>query len=351
MAIAIGGEAGSVHRTSHHGSTEADGATVRVSAQTASPAQGPKIAIRQHPPPRPRAAHAPAPFYKAVPTTAPYTLRPALVAPAARGYARSTATARPAPAAAAKSATAKTSSAKAVSTKSTSTKSTSASSQKELAFLDDKHLSIEDKLFQFMALMMKKTDAELEQAMKDYDAKKTAASSSSTKSSAGQAKSSSGTGSSNSGLLGQLGDALGGLGKTLVGAAEAVAKQLGGPALAAVATAVGLPALAPLALKFGGGLAASAVEGFAGAVGLLPGSHASSSAPAASTGGSGSASKSSSSSSSSTKASADAETFDEKLEMLKLERLVDKQKEMFGAISNTLKAMHDAQMIAIGNIR
>ncbi len=350
MAIAIGGEAGSAHRTSHDTSTEAEGATLRVRTQTASPAQGPKIAIRQHAPPRPRAAHAPAPFYKAVPTTAPYTLRPALVAPAARGYARSTATARPAPPAAAKSSSAKTTSTKATATKSAS-KSTSASSKKELAFLDDKHLSIEDKLFQFMALMTKKTDADLEQAMKDYDAKKTAASSSTAKSSAGQAKSSSGSSSSSSGLLGQLGDALGGIGKTLVGAAEAVAKQVGGPALAAVAAAVGLPALAPLALKFGGDLAATAVEGFAGAVGLLPGSHASSSAPAASTGGSGSGSKSSSSSSSASKAPAGAEAFDEKLEMLKLERLVDKQKEMFGAISNTLKAMHDAQMIAIGNIR
>ena len=48
---------------------------------------------------------------------------------------------------------------------------------------------------------------------------------------------------------------------------------------------------------------------------------------------------------------ASGDEVDERLEMLKLEQLVDKQKEMFSAISNTLKSMNDAQMTAIGNIR
>jgi hypothetical protein len=36
---------------------------------------------------------------------------------------------------------------------------------------------------------------------------------------------------------------------------------------------------------------------------------------------------------------------------MKLQRLVDKQSEMFGTISALLKSMHDTQMSVIGNIR
>ncbi len=78
-----------------------------------------------------------------------------------------------------------------------------------------------------------------------------------------------------------------------------------------------------------------------------------SSRSAAKSGSSSSGTKSSAKSSgaSSTTAAADAEEFDEKLEMLKLQRLVEKQNAMFSALTNAMKAMHDMQMTAVQNIR
>jgi hypothetical protein len=37
--------------------------------------------------------------------------------------------------------------------------------------------------------------------------------------------------------------------------------------------------------------------------------------------------------------------------MMELQRLVDKQKEMFAMVSNILRAQHDTRMSIIGNVR
>jgi hypothetical protein len=107
----------------------------------------------------------------------------------------------------------------------------------------------------------------------------------------------------------------------LVGEAaiKKLASQVGGPVLAAAATAAGLPQLAPLALKYGGDLAQLAFKDVGG----------SSAAPASSAG---------------------AGSPDEKLAMLEIQVLVEKQQRMFEAVSGTLKAMHDAQMAAVRNL-
>lgn len=185
----------------------------------------------------------------------------------------------------------------------------------EWAFLQDRGLSIEDKLFRFMMLVQKKNDAELVKKMEEYKSRFTASSSSS--------------GASGSKGL-SLFDALKGIPFVgavagLIGEAgvKRLVSQVSGPVLAALATAAGMPALAPVALRFGGDLAGLAFVDLGGR---------------AATSGSGGA-----------KASGDSP--DERVAMFELQRLVEKQQAMFTAISNTLKCLHDTQMSAIHNIR
>jgi hypothetical protein len=235
-----------------------------------------------------------------------------------------------------------------------------------------------------MALQMKKSNQELKDAMLAYEGKraqstatkqttpKTSTSGTSSSSSA-PAKKSSGGG----GLFGMLGDALGGIADAVVGGAESLAKDLGGPLLAAGCTAVGLPFLAPLALQIGGTIGKAAVGGVASMVGgaassLLGGSSQGiagavlgSESPAASSGGPTSATATTAKALSSTTATATpkassttskaaaavGDDFDERVEAMNLQRLVEKQQAMFGILSNALKAMHDTQMNAIQNMR
>ena len=262
------------------------------------------------------------PFYKLAPAWVGYPFRPGALAPSARGYA---------PAASAQIA--------AAARQGPAPASATASSRAagELAFLDDKSLSIEDKLFRFMALMLQKADKELIQKMKEYEAKKKAQ----------EAKEKSGDGGGGGGILGAIGDALGGIGDIVTGAAKSLAKDLGGPVLAAICTGAGLPQLAPIAMKLGGDIAALAVETSAAAF-RLPTQAALGVARQLENAAQG---QGTSSRSSAQSGSTSAEGFDERLEMLKLQRLVDKQNTMFSALSNVLKSMHDAQMTAVGNIR
>ncbi len=366
MAIAtIGGEAGPVHRPldesdpARTGRSDASRTTLACTAanplQPAPDGAAPSWALAASPP-----------FYRAMPASTAFATRPEAIAPAVRGYAG---------AASAPKSQATTKGSGITTSKSTGSKSTAkstaskSSTPRELAFLDDKHTSIEDKLFQFMTLMTQKNDQELVDAMKEYEGKKAAAQSkasgsSDTSSASSQVKpAGDGHGSSGSGLFGLLGDALGGIGKTVVGGAESLVKDLGGPVLAGVATAVGLPFLAPIALQVGGDLGAGIIEGVASSVGLgknsvsVASSGQDSGGAASSSGGSTAKSSTTSSAKTSTTSSAKSSStatageFDEKLEMFKLQRLVEKQNAMFSALTNAMKAMHDSQMTAVQNIR
>jgi hypothetical protein len=134
-----------------------------------------------------------------------------------------------------------------------------------------------------------------------------------------------------------------GMAAQLVGDAKlkSLLTQISGPVLAAAATALGLPMLAPLALKAGPGLAGAILDGklggeeVAAAVGEAVGGSSTSSA-----GGS-----------SGTSASSAATGKNEQVQMMELQRLVDKQKEMFAMISNVLRSQHDTRMSIIGNVR
>jgi len=169
-----------------------------------------------------------------------------------------------------------------------------------------------------------------------------------------------------------LGDALGGIADAVVGGAESLAKDLGGPLLAAGVTAVGLPFLAPVALQIGGTIGKAAVGGVASLIGDTASSLLGRSSQgvdetllgagsgAAATSGSTTTAKASSSTSkatttskasSSTSTASGSDDFDERVEAMNLQRLVEKQQAMFGILSNALKAMHDTQMNAIQNVR
>ncbi len=223
---------------------------------------------------------------------------------------------------------------------------------KELAFLDDKKLSIEEKLYRYMALMVKKADQDLVDAMKEFEGKKTASSSSTSSLSATpvDALPSSGGG----GLFGAIGDVVGGIGSVMgdlghavVGSAESLAKEFGGPLLAAGVTALGMPFLAPIALQIGGSLGAGLIDGAASLVGFdTPDSAVNGFLPVPNGETQGAAATSSTSSGTSSSGQVD-----EKLEMLNLQRLLEQQNAMLAALSNVLKSIHDARMTAVQNIR
>jgi hypothetical protein len=292
---------------------------------------------------------------------------------------------------------------------------------RELSFLDDKKLTIEEKLFRFMALMIRKTDQDLVAAMKRYAGKTSSSSSSSSGSTSGSSSSSgsdpasgsatasdSGAASSAASepaptepyksadgvwhtgdpgadaflndhsfgflddvvgavgdVLAPVGDVLGELAGPLAGAAELVAKEMGGPLLAAAVTAVGFPELAPLALELGGALASSAVSGLASAVRSEGGDGSDAAGqpagsgdgqPGSSTSGGSSAGAALASVATATTSSSGSVTpstlqSDEKLEYLNLQRMVEKQTVMFTALTNTMKSLHEGQMAAVQNIR
>jgi hypothetical protein len=347
-----------------------------------------------------RAPGGPATLLAAVPVPAGLLPAPGRFAAAERGYAAATVAPGPSPAAASrpkpgssstsgsgkasssKGASTKTSSSKSATTKTSSSKASSVSAassaaaftSKELAFLKDQKLSVEEKLFRFMALLIEKNDQQLVAAMNEYAGKTAPA-----------ARATGGGASSRAG--GGAGTPAGGAKAGTGGEATAkkLASEVGGPLLAAAVSAVGFPELAPVALSVGGAVGSALVDvgsaivdvgadAVGGAVSFLgdlfggggdaprpraPGEPAHQAvlpaaavadappgpAPAAKEG------KPAPAPAATAATTAGASEVDEKLEMLKLQRLVEKQNAMFSALSNVLKSIHDSQMTAVQNIR
>ncbi len=224
----------------------------------------------------------------------------------------------------------------------------------EWAFLTSPSLSIEEKLARFMLAVQKKMDDDLTRKMEEYRAKYGEGGSESKKEDGG-------------GIFGAIlkilcpplaiADSIfGGVDEFL---AQGL-KTLGGPLLAALATALGMPGLAPAALQIGKGIGEAVV-----ASRPKPASTAKSkdSAPAAGkTGSSTSSSKTGDAKSSSgkttgkdstskTTAKGEAGSPDERLEMLEIQRLVEKQNALFTLVSNVMKNMHETTMTAVQNVR
>lgn len=200
-----------------------------------------------------------------------------------------------------------------------------------LSFLKDPRLSIEDKLMRLLGYLNqqweKEMQAKLDQIGQGEAAKGAASKPAGTKKKGGLL----------GGLAGAVSSVLGPAGIALealkVPAVRTMLAKIGGPVLAAGATALGFPQLAPLLLRHGPKL----VEVAAGVASALDGKAGAS--------GSGS---SSSSTSGGAKAMSDSER---QTLLMEIQRIQQKQQEMFGLVSNILKANHDTRSSIIGNIR
>lgn len=219
-------------------------------------------------------------------------------------------------------------SAAAKATTSTSSSSTSKTSSSSLAFLSDPKLSIEEKLMRLMAHLNDKYEKEMQAKLDEFAGKDPKATSSSTsKKTAG-------------GILGAIGSAVssaigGDAAKAISGflklpGVKSVLGQIGGPALAAAASALGFPAAAPLLLKYGPNVVDAVADVMSEAASSSSGSSGTSSSATSTSGTPGKT---------------------EQMTMMEVQRLMDKQKEMFSVVSNILRASHDTRMTAINNIR
>jgi hypothetical protein len=197
---------------------------------------------------------------------------------------------------------------------------TKASAKDPLAFLKDPSLSIEDKLARLLSYLNDKWDKEMQQKLEQIQALE------------GDAKASSS--SKKSGLGGFLGAAkkiasaaLGPLAGQIVDALQhpefrAMLKSLSGPVLAAGATALGFPAAAPLLLQHGPAVLDTVTS-------ALDDAEAK---PAA---------------------AKDDRSKDSQRQILMfdIQRMYEKQKEMFSLVSNITRSAHDTRMSLIQNIR
>lgn len=223
--------------------------------------------------------------------------------------------------------------------KKTSAASSKASSKSAdpLAFLSDPKLSIEDKLMRLLAHLDGQYEEQMKQHM-DVLAGKTSSAKTTSKSTSG----SSATTKKKGGLLGALASVVT---RVFPGAGpivdvlkdktfQAALKKLGGPVLAAGASALGFPALAPALMKLGPQLASGAID-------LAKAIEAETKSSSAS------ASTSSSAASGKTELSSS----EQQMELMKLQQLQAKQKEMFSMVSAILRMRHETRSTVIGNIR
>jgi hypothetical protein len=191
-----------------------------------------------------------------------------------------------------------------------------------LAFLDDKNLSLEDKLMRLLAYLNDRWEKDIEKKMREA---------SGTDGKAATSSSSSGIGGALGKLVGIAKDAFPPAGLVMSAlqnpTVRGVVSKVAGPALAGLATTAGFPELAPLALRYG----PSIIDSAAGAV----------TAPLAGTG------------SSTAGAKADGSTSDSQtqLKFMEIQRLLDQQKQMFSLVSNMLHSRQELRMGVIQNIR
>lgn len=209
------------------------------------------------------------------------------------------------------------------------------SSSGEWAFLDDPKLSIEDKLFMFMKLVMQKSNDDLERRMKAYRTGKSGTSGSSASGTSQPKKSSGGV----FGLLKKAFPPLAALEKVVPGLPDLLDKaviQLGPNLLGALMIPLGAPWAAPLVQKAASALLPGALEAVSKAVdGGSQGASGSQASGGAGDAGSNGVSKDG----------------DERMQLLEIERMMQKTNQMFSTISNILKSTHDAAMTAVNNIR
>jgi len=201
-----------------------------------------------------------------------------------------------------------------------------------LAFLKDRNLSIEEKLIRLLGYLNKKWDKEMQDKLDKIEAGERDPAAPAAAASPKKKKSGF-FGSITGALKGMLGPAGIALEALKIPAVRAMVDKIGGPVLAAAASAMGFPQLAPLLLKYGPALVDVAAS--------IGGAQAGG-------GSSGSGSGSTGSSSGGTKKMSDSER---NTLVMEIQRIQQKQNEMFGLVSNILKAGHELRSSVINNIR
>jgi len=215
---------------------------------------------------------------------------------------------------------------------------------KDLAFLRDPKLNVEEKLMRLAAYLSEKGDAEIQKKMEELTGGAT-----------GKASSKEGTTTKaatkpkKKGFWSKALDSVKvmfpavGLSMQLLKtpATKAALKQIGGPVLAAAATALGFPQAAPALLKYG----PQAVDLAAGALQAVEKAATAEEKAAAEP------SASSSASGASAGASGTGSPKNEQLQMMELTQLMERQKLMMTTLSSMLKSMHDTKSQIIGNLR
>lgn len=200
----------------------------------------------------------------------------------------------------------------------TGARSTTKATSSSLSFLKDPKLSIEEKLMRLLAHLNQKWEREMQEKL-DRIAAGEKGTTTKSKKSGGVFGS---VVSAASGALKAVGIDAGALtGSTLQG----LLGKLGGPVLAAAASALGFPALAPALLKIGPNVLGAAAGAVSSAVGGASGSQATSE------GG--------------------MKDSERQQLVLEIQRITERQKEMFGLVSNILKANHDTRYAIVGNLR
>ncbi len=160
-----------------------------------------------------------------------------------------------------------------------------------------------------------------------------------------------GAGGGLGGILGQLLPAAGmGLDLLQDPGLQDVLTQLSGPVLAGGACAFGFPEFAPMLLQAGPAIAQGAFGLLDAVGGGTSGSSSAGSSGSTTKSSSGSSGSSSKTSSSPSYSSGDDPQIEQK-DILELQHLQDKQKEMFSLVSNVLRSMHDTKMAVINNVR
>jgi hypothetical protein len=226
-------------------------------------------------------------------------------------------------------------------------KKTSSSKASATSFLSDPKLSIEEKLMRLLAYLSDKWEKQMQAKLDQINADEAntadgGTSGSSTKKSGGGLLGGvlGGVGDVLGGILGSAGGDGGGIGAMLgkvfdvlqIPGVTSILGKVGGPVLAAAASALGFPAAAPAILQ-----AAPALFEAAGGV-------ASSAGGSASGGSSGS-------SATSGKSQGKMSDSQRQLLIMEIQRIYERQKEMFNLVSNILKSGHDTRMGVINNVR
>lgn len=232
-------------------------------------------------------------------------------------------------------------------TKASTSKKSSGTSSKggPLAFLSDPALSLEEKLMRLLAVLSADYDRQVQEKM---GALAGAIGSSSAPQPAKGTSASSGTASKakGAGLIGTVA----GMAKQFFPAAgvavdllkdpavRGVVSKIGGPVLSAAATALGFPALAPALLRYG----PAVIDVAAGvASSVLDEGGAGKPARGASSAGTGAVAA----------AGAPPSDADRQLALMEIQRLTEKQKEMFQLVSSILRSRHETHAAVIGNVR